>query len=55
MLASPVPSQMTFGSLGASSMSPMDAVISCSKTGVQVTPSFSVFHTPPVAVAAYIV
>ncbi len=51
MLCSPVPTQTMCGSEGATAMSPTAAVASCSKMGVQVVPSFSVFQTPPEAEA----
>src|SRR6185437_1920882 len=44
---SPVPTQTVFGSLGAIASAPMDSTPALSKTGVQVTPPFVVFHTPP--------
>ncbi len=51
MLASPVPTQTMFWSDGARAMSPMAVETWFSKTGAQVVPSFSVFQTPPEAVA----
>ena len=55
MFASPVPTQTMFGFDGASVTSPSDVVAPWSNAGAHVTPSLSVFHSPPVAVAAKIV
>jgi hypothetical protein len=55
MLASPVPIQTMSWSEGARARSPMEVVTWSSKTGVQVTPSLSVLHTPPEAPPTYIV
>ncbi len=52
MLASPVPTQTTFGSDSATARSPIDIVGMSSKMGSQVVPAFTVLKTPPVAVAA---
>ena len=51
MFASPVPYQMMFGSDGATSTLPPCTDAACSKIGSKVWPSFSVFHSPPDAVA----
>ncbi len=40
------------GSDGATAMSPIEKTFSFSKSGSKVWPLFSVFHTPPLAVAA---
>jgi hypothetical protein len=52
MFASPVPTQTISGFDGATVTSPIDVVAAWSKTGAHVTPSLSVFQSPPVAVAA---
>jgi hypothetical protein len=51
MFASPVPTQTTFGFDAAIVTSPIDVVAPWSNTGAHVTPSLSVFQSPPVAVA----
>ncbi len=51
MFASPVPTQTISGFDGLIARSPMEVVNSSSKRDVQVTPSFSVFQTPPEAPA----
>ena len=48
-LASPVPTQTTLGSEGATATAPMEATGCLSKTGAKVAPAFTVFQTPPVA------
>src|SRR5690349_25132398 len=53
LLASPVPTQTTSGFDGATSTAPTVPARTESKTGVQVTPAFVVFQTPPVAAPAY--
>jgi hypothetical protein len=55
MFASPVPTQTMSGFDGAMVTSPIEVVTPWSKTGAHVTPSLSVFHSPPVAVAAKMV
>ena len=54
-LASPVPTQTTSGSDGATATSPTEATGWSSKTGAQESPSLTVFQTPPDAAATYIV
>ena len=49
LLASPVPTQMTSGSEGATATAPTPPVRTESNTGVQETPAFSERQTPPVA------
>src|SRR5665213_122697 len=46
---SPVPTQMTLVSEGATATSPIDCIPSESEIGCQVIPAFDVFHTPPPA------
>ena len=46
---SPVPTQTTFGSEGSSAIAPMDWTGCLSKTGLNVVPPSSDFHTPPEA------
>jgi len=55
ILASPVPTQTTSGFFGSMAMSPIEAVGISSKTGSKVVPSFTDFHTPPVAEPTHIV
>jgi len=45
---SPVPTQTTAVSRWCTTTSPTEWTASSWKTGVKVTPPFSVFHTPPV-------
>ena len=52
-LASPVPTQTTSGFEGSTVTSPIDVDAAFSKIGSQVVPSFTFFHTPPLAVATY--
>ena len=52
MLASPVPTQTTFGSDSATARSPMESVGMSSKMGSHVVPALTVLKTPPVAAAA---
>src|SRR5437870_3654449 len=52
-LASPVPTQTTSGFDGATATSPRATVSWLSKTGFQVVPLLTVFHSPPEAVATY--
>ena len=48
MFASPVPYQMMFGLDGATvDVAALRSDAACSKIGSKVTPSFSVFHSPP--------
>src|SRR5580704_17562419 len=47
-LASPVPTQTTVGSDGATAMSPIVATFSWAKTGRKVMPLSDVFMTPPI-------
>jgi hypothetical protein len=49
---SPVPTQTTLGSLGATAMAPMDWPCSLSKIGVQCTPPSVDFQMPPEAAPA---
>src|SRR5512147_821407 len=49
IFASPVPTHTTSGLLGSIARSPIEAVGIPSKTGSKVVPSFTDFHTPPVA------
>ena len=51
LLFSPVPAQIRLASVGAIAMSPIDDVLSWSKTGVNVMPPFVVLWMPPVAAA----
>ncbi len=46
---SPVPTQTTFGSEGATAMAPMEPASSWSKTGVQWVPPSVDLNTPPPA------
>jgi hypothetical protein len=48
-LASPVPTQITLGSVGATATAPMEWNGCPSKMGENVPPSSDVFITPPVA------
>ncbi len=49
-LASPVPTQTSFGFDGASATAPMDAASPCLNTLSHLMPLSVVFHTPPPAV-----
>ncbi len=51
MFASPVPTHTMSGLDGATAIAPMAVDGSSSKMGAQLVPSFSLFHTPPDAVA----
>ena len=51
LLYSPVPTQTTEGSFGSSARQPIEYEPSPSKIGVQLTPEFTVFQTPPEAAA----
>ena len=51
--ASPVPAQTMFGSEGATATAPMACAVILSKTGTNVFPSSTDFHTPPEAEARY--
>ena len=51
---SPVPTQTTFGSDEATVTHAIASVASRSKMGVQLSPAFVVFHTPPVPAPTYI-
>src|SRR5687768_15368937 len=51
---SPVPTHTTSGFDGATATAPIDETRCASNSGVQVTPLFVVFHTPPAAAAMYI-
>jgi len=48
-VASPVPTQITRGSDGATATSPIEKTLSFSIRGEKVVPPFDVFQRPPVA------
>ncbi len=52
MNGSPVPTQTTLGSLGATVTEPIDETTSWSNIGAQCTPPSVVFHRPPEAAPA---
>src|SRR5258705_11884436 len=47
--ASPVPTQITLGFVGSMAIAPIDWTGCRSKTGLNVVPPLTVFHTPPLA------
>ncbi len=51
LFCSPVPSQTISGFCGSSVTAPIDTLPCRSKIGVQVEPAFTVFHSPPEALA----
>src|SRR5436309_9858513 len=52
---SPVPTQTTFGFLGSIVTAPIDCTGCLSKTGLNVVPPLTDFHTPPLAAPTYTV
>src|ERR1043166_1966497 len=53
LLFSPVPTHTTSGFFGSTATVPIEYDAWASKTGVQVVPAFTVFHTPPECTATY--
>jgi hypothetical protein len=47
MSASPLPTYIVAGSLGATAIAPIEATGAASMTGVHERPAFPLFHTPP--------
>jgi len=47
--ASPVPTHTTLGFFGSMVTAPIDCIGCRSKTGLNVVPPFTDFHTPPLA------
>src|SRR5438132_4786975 len=52
---SPVPTQTTFGFFGSTVTAPIDCTGCLSKTGLNVVPPLTDFHTPPLAAPMYTV
>src|SRR3954466_10639932 len=50
---SPVPAHTVFGFFGSMAMAPIDCTGCLSKTGLNVVPPFTHFHTPPLAAPTY--